>query len=71
MLVKAGLTPGDAILAATRNAADLLGVSTDVGSVQPGRYADLIAVKEDPLADITALERVGFVMKSGQIVKSW
>ncbi len=71
LLVKTGLTPADAILAATRNAADLLGASADVGSVQPGRYADLIAVKEDPLADITALERVGFVMKGGQIVKSW
>ena len=71
LLVKAGVTPGDAILAATRNAADLLGASADIGSVQPGRFADLIAVKEDPLVDITALERVGFVMKGGRVVKSW
>jgi imidazolonepropionase-like amidohydrolase len=69
LLVRAGLTPMEAILAATRNAADLLGDSADIGSIQPGRYADLIAVDADPLRDIRALEKVDFVMKSGQVVK--
>jgi imidazolonepropionase-like amidohydrolase len=69
LLVQAGMTPKDAILAATRNAADLIGDSADIGSVQPGRYADLVAVAGDPLADITQLEHVGFVMKGGVTVK--
>jgi imidazolonepropionase-like amidohydrolase len=69
LLVQSGMTPKDAILAATRNAADLIGDSADIGSVQPGRYADLIAVKGDPLSDITVLEHVGFVMKGGATVK--
>lgn len=70
LLVKGGLTPMEAILAATRNAADLLGASADVGSVQPGRFADLIAVDSDPLQDVRTLENVVFVMKGGQVVKS-
>jgi imidazolonepropionase-like amidohydrolase len=68
-LVEGGMTPRDAILAATRNAADLIGDSQDIGSVQPGRYADIIAVKGDPLSDITVLEHVSFVMKGGVTVK--
>ncbi|MDA5192835.1 amidohydrolase family protein [Alphaproteobacteria bacterium LMG 31809] len=71
LLVKAGLTPMEAIKAATTNAADLLGASDRVGSVQSGRYADLIAVSGDPLTDVTELERVKFVMKGGKTVKSW
>jgi len=67
--VAAGMTPMQAILTATRNAADLLGASADVGSVQPGRLADLIAVRADPLADVRALERVEFVMQGGKVVK--
>lgn len=70
LLVKAGLTPMDAIFAATRNAAELIGVPRDIGSVQAGRYADIIAVKGDPLADITELQRVEFVMKGGEVYKS-
>jgi imidazolonepropionase-like amidohydrolase len=70
LLVRAGMTPVDAILAATRHAADLLGASSDVGSIQSGRYADIIAVKDDPLASIAALEQVSFVMKGGVIVKN-
>ena len=70
LLVKGGLTPMEAILAATRNAADLLGASADIGSVQPGRFADLIAVDADPLQDVHALEHVIFVMKGGEVVKS-
>jgi imidazolonepropionase-like amidohydrolase len=65
----AGMKPLDILRAATLNAADLLGWQKDVGSLEPGRYADLIAVPGDPLADITALDRVGFVMKGGVVVK--
>ncbi len=54
---------------ATANAADLLGMSDKVGSVAPGRYADLIAVDGDPLTDVTELERVRFVMKGGMVIK--
>ena len=70
LLVKAGLTPMEAILAATRNAAELIGASQDVGSVRSGRYADLVAVRGDPLADITLLQHVDFVMKGGEVLKS-
>ena len=69
LLVAAGMSPMDAVLSATRDAADLLGASQDVGSVQSGRYADLIAVEGDPLSDITELQRVTFVMKGGEILK--
>jgi imidazolonepropionase-like amidohydrolase len=64
-----GMTPMQAIQAATVNAADLLGWSDRVGSVAPGRYADLVAVDGDPLADIRELERVRFVMKGGTVYK--
>lgn len=70
LLVQAGLTPMEAILTATRNAADLIGDGADIGSVQPGRYADIIAVPADPLVDVTALSHVDFVMKGGKVVKS-
>ena len=63
------MTPMEAILTATRNAADLIGASADIGSIQPGRYADVVAVKADPLADVHALEHVDFVMKGGAVVK--
>ena len=68
-MVEWGLTPMQAIQMATVNAADLLGWSDRVGSVQPGRYADLVAVNGDPLADIRQLERVTFVMKGGVVYK--
>ena len=67
--VEFGLTPMQAIQTATVNAADLLGWSDKVGSVQPGRFADLVAVSGDPLADIHELERVSFVMKGGVVYK--
>jgi imidazolonepropionase-like amidohydrolase len=70
LLVRAGMTPQDAIFAATRNAADLIGDSEDIGSVQAGRYADLIAVSGDPLKDVTVLEHVVFVMKGGRVYKA-
>ncbi len=70
LLVSAGMTPGDAIFTATHNAADLLGVLDTQGSIQTGRFADLIAVKGNPLSDITEMERVQFVMKGGVVYKS-
>jgi imidazolonepropionase-like amidohydrolase len=70
LMVGAGMTPQDAIFAATRNAADLIGDPQDIGSVQAGRYADLIAVSGDPLKDVTVLEHVGFVMKGGRVYKA-
>ena len=69
LMVGAGMAPADAIMTATHNAADLLGVSATAGSVQEGRYADLIAVKGDPLKDITVMERVDWVMKGGVVYK--
>jgi imidazolonepropionase-like amidohydrolase len=68
-MVRWGLTPLQAIQAATVNAADLLGWNEKVGQIGPGFYADLIAVPGDPLKDITELERVRFVMKGGVIYK--
>ena len=69
-MVDAGMTPMDAIRAATHNAADLIGDTDDIGSVQPGRYADIIAVDGDPLKDVTVLEHVAFVMKGGVVYKA-
>ena len=69
-MVRWGLTPLQAIQSATIHAADLLGWSDRVGAVAPGLYADLIAVKGNPLEDITELERVRFVMKGGVVYKS-
>jgi imidazolonepropionase-like amidohydrolase len=68
-MVKYGMTPAQAIRSATSSAADLLGRSKDVGTVEAGKYADLIAVSSDPLADVRALESVGFVMKGGVVYK--
>ena len=68
-MVKFGMTPAEAIRAATENAADLIGRSTDVGTIEPGKFADIIAVQADPLADIRALEHVDFVMKGGTVYK--
>jgi len=69
-MVKYGMTPMQAIQAATSNAADLLGHANEVGSIKAGKYADLIAVNGDPLKDISLLERVEFVMKEGKVYKS-
>src|SRR5271156_5129887 len=70
VMVKLGLTPLQAIQAATVNDADLLGWSDKVGTIEPGKWADLVAVDGDPLADVTTLERVKFVMKGGEVVKN-
>ena len=64
------MTPMQAIQAATSNAADLLGHSSEIGSIKPGKLADLVAVSGDPLKDISLLENVEFVMKDGKVYKS-
>lgn len=69
-MVEWGMTPMQAIQAATVNAADLLGWSDRVGAIAPGLYADIIAVPGDPLKDVTEFERVKFVMKGGVVYKS-
>ncbi len=68
-MVKYGLTPAQAIRSATGNAADLIGRAKDVGTLEAGKLADLIAVSSDPLKDVRALENVGFVMKGGVVYK--
>jgi imidazolonepropionase-like amidohydrolase len=68
-MVKYGMTPIQAIQSATVNAADLIGHSELFGSISPGKSADIIAVKGDPLADVRALERIDFVMKEGVAYK--
>jgi len=69
VMVKLGMTPLAAIQAATLNAADLLGWADRVGSLEPGHFADLIAVEGDPLQDVTVLQDVKVVMKGGEVVK--
>jgi len=69
VMVELGMTPLASIQAATINAADLLGWADRVGSLDPGHYADVVAVEGDPLQDVTVLENVKFVMKGGQVVK--
>lgn len=66
----AGMPPLDIIRAVTTNAAELLGWADRVGAVEPGKFADLIAVAGDPVADISELERVRFVMKDGEVIKN-
>jgi imidazolonepropionase-like amidohydrolase len=68
-MVNYGMTPMQAIQSATSGAADLLGHANEVGSIKPGKWADLIAVSGDPLSDIRVLENVKFVMKAGTIYK--
>jgi imidazolonepropionase-like amidohydrolase len=68
VMVKLGLTPMQSIQAATINAADLIGWSDRVGSIEPGCFADIIAVNGDPTTDVSVLEHVVFVMKGGQVV---
>ena len=70
-LVKhAGLTPVRAIQAGTTINAEVLGWQDQIGSIDKGKYADLIAVSGDPLADVTELQRVKFVMKGGKVIKN-
>jgi imidazolonepropionase-like amidohydrolase len=69
LMVKHGMPAAAAIEAATVNAAELLGLSSEVGTIERGKSADLIAVQGDPLADVRTLKRVGFVMARGKVVK--
>ena len=69
-MVKWGLTPMQAIQAATVSSADLLGWSDTVGSISKGKFADIVAVKGDPMEDISVMEKVSFVMKGGTVYKT-
>jgi imidazolonepropionase-like amidohydrolase len=69
VMVKLGLSPLQAIQTSTINAADLIGWPDRVGTLEPGKFADLIAVSGDPTADVTVLESVKFVMKGGEVYK--
>ena len=69
-LHQAGMPSLDVIRAITTNAAEMLDWQDRVGAIEPGKFADLVAVSGDPLADITELERVRFVMKNGEVVKN-
>jgi len=69
LMTKATMPPADALFAATRNAADLIGVSDKIGSIQPGRFADIVAVAGDPMKDVQEFEKVQFVMKGGVVYK--
>jgi imidazolonepropionase-like amidohydrolase len=68
-MVRFGMTPAQAIRTATFNSADLIGRSKDVGTIEAGKYADIIAVAGDPLQDVGLLQKMGFVMKGGVIYK--
>ena len=68
LMVKHGMPPAEAIKAATVNAADLLGLASEIGTIEPGKSADIIAVAGDPLSDVRVLKQVGFVMARGEVV---
>lgn len=69
-LHQAGMQPLDVIRAVTTNAAELLGWQDRIGAIEPGKFADLVAVAGDPIADITELEHVRFVMKDGEVIRN-
>jgi len=68
-MVKFGMTPAQAIRSATSAAAELLGMQDKVGTIETGKLADIVAVPGDPLADVTVMEKVDFVMKGGEVVR--
>jgi len=69
-MVELGMTPTAALQAGTVNAADLMGWSDRIGSIEPGKFADIVAVADDPLTNIKSLQNVGFVMKDGVVYKN-
>lgn len=69
LMVKYGMTPAQAVRAATADAAELLRMQDEVGTLEAGKFADIVAVPGDPLADISAMEKVSWVMKGGSIYK--
>jgi imidazolonepropionase-like amidohydrolase len=69
LMVKYGMTPAQALRSANMSAAELLGMQDQIGSLEPGKFADIVAVPADPMADITQLEHVNFVMKGGEVFK--
>jgi imidazolonepropionase-like amidohydrolase len=68
-MVKFGMTPAQAVRAATSSAAELLGMQDKVGTIEAGKFADIVAVPGDPMADVSVLEKVNFVMKGGVVYK--
>jgi imidazolonepropionase-like amidohydrolase len=66
MVTKGGMSPRDALIAATKGGPDLLGIGNETGTLDPGKSADLIAVDGDPLTDPAAVQRVGYVMVAGR-----
>lgn len=70
LMVEAGMPPMAAIISATKSAADLLGKSDQLGTIGVGKYADVIAVRGNPIEDITLLENIAFVMKEGKVYKA-
>ncbi len=69
LMVKYGMTPAQALHSANMSAAELLGMQDQIGSLEPGKFADIVAVPGDPMADIQQLEKVNFVMKGGSVFK--
>jgi imidazolonepropionase-like amidohydrolase len=69
LMVEHGMTPMQALVAATVNAADLLGLAAEIGTIEPGKSADIVAVEGDPLADVGVLRSMRFVMRAGRIYR--
>jgi imidazolonepropionase-like amidohydrolase len=68
MVTKGGMSPRDALVAATKGGPDLMNLSAQTGTLDVGKFADLIAVDGDPLVDPTAVQRVGYVMVEGRVI---
>ena len=68
-LVNGGMTPVGALQAATVRGAELLGLSDEIGNIEAGKFADVIAINGDPVTDMKSMEKVVFVMKGGEVIK--